>query len=312
MISICIPVYNYDIRQLIESLSSQLSTLNLPSEIVVIDDCSNNQYRTINASTASKVNYIQLSKNIGRASIRNLLFQNAQYDLLIFLDCDVSIPSPDFVKNYLVFFSNNQHIDVICGGIAMPSKPADKSKYYRWLYGIKRECIPAAIRQKQPYKSFMTGNFAIRRKVLENIKFDERLNTYGHEDTLFGYALMKQQIFIAHIDNPVIHLQIEDTPTFLNKTNQAIQNLVYVIHEIIPDDKQFIKQVRLLNTFFQLKKLHLTPVVHLLSLLTQRPIEILLKKNLMPLYIFDLYKLGRLIIEYNKAKKSLLTEPKNE
>ncbi len=33
----------------------------------------------------------------------------------------------------------------------------------------------------------MTNNFLIQQVLLAKIKFDERLNQYGHEESLFGF-----------------------------------------------------------------------------------------------------------------------------
>jgi hypothetical protein len=71
MISICIPVYNFNITSLISELSNQIDLLNTECEIIVIDDCSD-KFKRINQIACAKHTYIELSENIGRARIRNL------------------------------------------------------------------------------------------------------------------------------------------------------------------------------------------------------------------------------------------------
>ena len=87
MISICIPVYNFNITSLVNELSNQVNSLNIPCEIIVIDDCSEN-FKRINKIECEKHTYIELSENIGRARIRNLFLKYAKYEYLLFLDCD--------------------------------------------------------------------------------------------------------------------------------------------------------------------------------------------------------------------------------
>ncbi|WP_318544866.1 glycosyltransferase family protein [Marixanthotalea marina] len=66
MISICIPIYNFDVTNLVETLSFQLKTLNIFSEIVLIDDASDVSFRELNEKICSEHHYIKLDKNINR------------------------------------------------------------------------------------------------------------------------------------------------------------------------------------------------------------------------------------------------------
>ena len=45
----------------------------------------------------------------------------------------------------------------------------------------------------------------ISKTCFEQISFNEDLQGYGHEDTLFGYELDKKNIQIHHLDNPVLN-----------------------------------------------------------------------------------------------------------
>ncbi|MBE9467545.1 MAG: glycosyltransferase [Bacteroidetes bacterium] len=65
MISICIPIYNFNVVNLVNELVRQGKTLNKESEIILIDDCSSTKFRQINELVCKKVKYISLNKNIG-------------------------------------------------------------------------------------------------------------------------------------------------------------------------------------------------------------------------------------------------------
>lgn len=62
MLSICIPIYNFDVNRLIKSLSKEIIGNNLKAEIVLIDDASDEKFKTINEEECNKFKYIQLKK----------------------------------------------------------------------------------------------------------------------------------------------------------------------------------------------------------------------------------------------------------
>ena len=119
MISICIPIYNFNVATLVTELSSQAKLLTVPSEIILIDDFSNESFRKINETACLKETYVKLDQNIGRAAIRNLFLKHTTFPSLIFLDCDSIITNKDFLSSYLntaIKFPNH----LICGGREYP------------------------------------------------------------------------------------------------------------------------------------------------------------------------------------------------
>jgi len=186
MISVCIPVKDFDITPLLNTLSKQAKEIN--AEIIVIDDASA-ILKEKNRETAEKldnVKYIELEKNIGRSKIRNLFLKYANFDYLLFLDCDSIVSSPKFLKKYAEIIEKEKP-EVVCGGRIYGEKPKAKENQLRWKYSIKYETKPAHIRELTPSESFMTNNFLIRKDILDKIRFNEDLTKYGHEDTLFGF-----------------------------------------------------------------------------------------------------------------------------
>ena len=101
MLSICIPVYNYDVSNLIINLKHQAQTAGINYEILVFDDYSseyrmqynNKVYKDINIKTKC------LAENVGRSRIRNLLISEAKYEYLLFIDADSEIPV-NYISNY--------------------------------------------------------------------------------------------------------------------------------------------------------------------------------------------------------------------
>lgn len=294
MISVCIPVFNFNISALVEELSKQCEALEVPTEIIVIDDCSE-VFKSENEKATQNLKYIELSKNIGRSKIRNLFLEYANYEYLLFLDCDSLVVRNDFLLKYVEALKNNP--SVICGGRIYPDRPEGRNKMLSWKHGVYRESIPAEERKLNPNKSFMTNNFVVAKKCLNDIKFDERITKYGHEDTLFGHELAKNNIEITHIDNPVLNGDIETNEVFLEKTKHGVINLIHILN-FLNYDKEFVKNVSLLNYYEKSKSVR--GLQSLLFKIFKRPIYFFLKKGYVNLKLFDFYKLG-VFIE-NKPK----------
>jgi glycosyltransferase involved in cell wall biosynthesis len=292
MISICIPVYNVKVTPLVDMLLLQAKALHLPFEIILIDDHSKPEYRQENEKLEGPhLSYIELNENIGRARIRNMFIAAAKYEHLIFLDCDSKIPSSTFLNNYIKQIRAGER--VVCGGRIYDDKPPGQNKMLHWKYGKVKESKDAEHRMKYPYRSFMTNNFMIEKKLLEEIKFDERIAGYGHEDTLFGYQLKKRNIPIKHIDNNVIHVQLEDNAEFLVKSENAISNLQKIL-EFVHNDPEFIEDVTLLKYYALLQKTGMLFMVRIPYTLFHPILKRLAQKGTINMFMFDIYKLGYL------------------
>jgi len=303
MISVCIPIYCYDTRKLAETIYQQSQQLSVPIEIIVIDDGSPVEWQQLNAPIWHIATYITLPTNVGRAAVRNLFLKHSRYEWLLYLDSDVMPVDSNFIFRYLEAIEVNPIAEVICGGIRMPSRPNDVCRSLRWYYGNKRECRTAKQRQQHPYQSFMTGNFCIKKATLIRYPFDERLRQYGHEDTLLGYRLMQHKVPLLHIDNPVYHLHLEETPAFLHKTEKAVANLYYIATDLLANDPLFIWQNRLLRTACFLRKYQLTWLIRNIFWMVRPLLRWLLMRAKPNLWLFDAYKLGYLC---TVMKKKLL------
>lgn len=292
MLSICIPVYNYNIVQLVNDLHNQAERLHIDYEIQIFDDGSQSLFKEENREVVnlSNVKYRELEYNVGRSAIRNLLANEAQYSYLIFMDCDAEVCSSDYLKKYL----DSCEPEIVCyGGRVHPDVCPDDEHRLRWLYGRTREDIPAKEREASPNESFITFNFLIDKSIFKLISFDERLKTYGHEDTLFGIELFNHGIIVKHIDNPLCHVGLETSRSFIDQTESSICNLVMIQNQFYMKDK-FTNAVKLLRVHNKLMKIGLNKIGSLFfSTFRERLLRNLLGKK-PSLLCFDLYKLGYL------------------
>ena len=245
MYSILVPVYNQPISPLAQSLLAAAKKLGGPCEIIFAEDGST-QHLEENAALAQLpgVAYHVYKQNRGRAAIRNLLGEMSQGDRLIFLDCDIALPDSRFLQRY----SAHSDMDVLCGGHSYPSRSALGRRLHH-KYGSLRECPAPHLRNQNPYKGFKTSNFLIKRSLFDRVRFDESLSTYGHEDTLYGHALQEAGARLLHIDNPVVHLAMEPTRTFLTKSRGALSNALMLVQ----NGKLPVEFVRAVSMYYRLK-----------------------------------------------------------
>lgn len=225
-LSILIPVFNYDVRPLVRTLLAQVADWHGPVEIHCLDDGSGEAFRQQNRELARVpgVQYRELDRNIGRAAIRNQLAAAARYAWLLLLDNDSRLPDGQFLARYAAAC---HHAPVLSGGTTYePAPPSEAALRLRWLYGLHREARPAAVRQRAPHGQLTLNNLLIQTKVFRQSGLDENLTRYGHEDTKFGWLLRRANIRVYHLDNPVLHDGLEPAPVFLQKTHDAVRNLV--------------------------------------------------------------------------------------
>ena len=145
----------------------------------------------------------------------------------------------------------------------------------------------------------MTNNFLIERNTFESVLFDEQLTTYGHEDTLFGFELLKRGVTITHIDNPIFNGDIEDNCTYLRKTEEGLVNLSTICKNL-NNDAQFIASVRLLEYYYSIQNSFTLLVIRSIYRIGQPIIRKRLESGYGSLKLFDFYKLGYFDQQFRK------------
>ena len=287
MLSVLIPVYNYDVTKLVGDLHAQLVESMADFEIIVMEDGST-RCTEQNAALAALDNchYVTLGHNVGRSAIRNRLADEARYGHLLFLDCDAEVGNPYFIQKYLAFCHEEC---VVVGGTAYDESEQDPAYSLRLKYGREREARLAKDRGMAHYKVFTTFNFMIPKSVFEAIRFDESLCGYGYEDTVFAHRLMAAGVEVLHIDNPLIHAGLDENSVFLEKTENGLRNLYalsrtgrypYLLHES-----------HLLHTFVCLQRWRVNRLCGWLYSCLRSVMRRNLLSPVPSLRVFDLYKL---------------------
>jgi GT2 family glycosyltransferase len=292
-LSICIPIFNHDCTDLILRLDEQCALSGVPYEIVLLDDGSTlYKEKNRNLTGLEKVNYVELPQNIGRAAIRNRLTETAQFSHLLFMDCDTQIIDNRFIENYLSAAKKND-ADVILGGVCYSDEKPPQPYLLRWIYGKNREERPAHERNQQPYRAFTAFNALIRKEVFEKVRFDESLKTYGHEDTLIGWQMKKENFVLTHIDNPARKIGLATNDIYLKRNAEAVENL-WKIYQKIEGKNLFREDVKILKYFHILERIHIEYIFYNTIRIFNNFIFKNLKSDNPNLHLLDLYKLATL------------------
>lgn len=298
-LSICIPIYNFDVRKLIFDLKKEIDCSEIDAEIIMIDDASEDKFKNNNQELQSHVDtFLLLDENLGRARIRNLFLKYAQGDYLLFLDCDGKIINARFLSKYLQFIKENPDTKVIYGGRVVSDKVPQDDFKLRWKFANERENLKLVNRLKFPFLSFQTNNFIIKKDILKKNLFNPNILKYGYEDLLFAMDLQANTIKIDHIENPILNNDIEENKVYLSKVEDSIDSLVIMLGD---DSNKFkIKEVKLVKMYCFISKFHFSNLLSLiLSSFENRFRKNLLSKN-PNLRNLDLYKLSLLL---KKTKK---------
>ena len=289
MLSILIPVYNYNVVPLVLELRNQSLECKIDFEILCQDDGSNSDLNTINEIINSLENcsFFVNSNNLGRGKNINLLAEKAKQDFLLILDCDTFPTQNDFIKNYISTNTKREN-RVVFGGIQYKKEKPENERLLRWVYGNKRETLSLIVRNQKPNIRALTSNLLINKKLfLENL-FNESITKYGYEDLVFLSDLEKKGILVTHIENTTYHLGLETSQQFLEKTKIAMENL-----KIISKSRSFnVSDSKLLEFCVLLKRLYLSSFISFIFKRTEPIIERNLLSKKPSLLLFDFYKLG--------------------
>lgn len=295
--SILIPVFNYDVRALIENLLFQLKGIDCSYEIVLSDDNSNSYFRNTNNEYIKNLNndrvkLIQQSSNIGNGVNRNCLIKNASYEWLLFLDADVFPVFSTFISVYIAEMRSTLK-EIISGNIVYELHSESKH-LLRWKYGVKKEQISFKERKKRSIISLRGANFAIKKDLAVKNNFLHLIEDYGFVDTRFFLQFKQYQVSV--VENPVYHLGIESNEVYFEKMKKSIRNALFMFHE---NNEVVVASISIISNY---KKVRLLKnILGLLYEISNKK----LKKNIVSsapsIFVFQMYKL--LYIAYLDSSK---------
>ena len=289
MLSILIPVYNYNIYPLALELQKQCIECGIVFEILCQDDASQsilNEFNE-NVNALSNCSFVSLKKNLAHRENRNSLAEQAKFEYLLFVDGDSIIIRDDYINK---FISNLYDFDVVYGGRLHPENCPSKNQKLRWKYGRFIEDKSAENRKKKPYPSVLFNNTIIKKECFNQVKFDTHLKKYGHDDTQVSYQLSLLQAKVNHIENVVEHGDIDINSVYLKKTKESLENLI-VLYEAKKIDVAFVKMLRLYDF---LRKTKSTFIIAKIHFVLERALVRNLIGNNPNLLLFNWFRIGYL------------------
>lgn len=285
MLSVLIPTFNYSTLPLVKELKHQLDLSNVVYEIRVQDDAGSLFFSENSAINDFENCYFNRNENnLGRSRNINLLVGQSKFNFLLILDCDVFPKKTDFISNYIEEISEN--LEFIFGGICYSENAKPKSdSVLRWKYGLKREAISLDKRIQKPFRHLLTSNILINKEKLRSPLFNNSITLYGYEDLELAIWLKKQNKKVKHINNPVLHQNLETSEKFILKTQEALENLNHLENTgILPKGSTVIS-----STYKKTKALE--TILKKIAAFTLEKIKPNLTSKNPNLFLFDLYKL---------------------
>lgn len=289
MLSILIPIFNYNAFPLVLELHKQCLECGIDFEIICQDDASKSELNLENEkiNSLSNCTFTELKVTIAHRQNRNALANAARFENLLFIDGDSIIIRNNYLSSYLAEIND---FDIIYGGRLHPKLCPSNNQKLRWKYGKYIEDKSVEKRNLAPFQSLLFNNTIIKKVSFEKVKFDTKLTKYGHDDTQLSNQLSQLNLKLKHIDNPVEHGDIDSNKIYILKTKSAIENLNY-LNEIGEINRDFSKLISLLIITNKFKLTYLISIIY-------KKIEHLLLRNLEGdnpnLYLYNLFKIGYL------------------
>ena len=289
MLSILIPIYNYNAYPLVLELHMQCLECGIDFEILCQDDASKSVLNSENEKINSlfNCNFTELKVNIAHRQNRNMLASKAKFENLLFIDGDSIIIRNNYISNYVSCLND---FDIIYGGRLHPENCPSNVQKLRWKYGKFIEDKSVEKRKLTPFQSLLFNNTVIKKDCFNKVKFDSHLTKYGHDDTQLSYQLSQFNPKLKHIDNPVEHGDIDSNKEYLIKSKSSLENLLELYNEgkINKDFSRLISLLLLLN------KLKLTYLISVFYKISEGFLNRNLEGNNPNLFLYTIFRIGYL------------------
>ena len=205
-------IVNFNTKNDLElCLYSLRQNLSITSEIIVVDNASQDGSQTLVRNVFSEVTLISLDKNIGFGAANNIGIQNSVGDIIWFLNSDTKILADPF--KVLTFFDRNPRVGIIGTKLVLPS-----GETQNYICGDFHNLITPVLKlvpfrphcwdsQEKCLVDWVTGaSMFVRRRVTEKINgFDENFFMY-FEDQDFCRRVKEEGFSVFYYpDYKVVH-----------------------------------------------------------------------------------------------------------
>jgi len=193
-LSIIVPCYNSS-KRIVGCINAiKLSIESLPNkllcEIIVVNDGSKDKTEEI-IKGIDGITMVSYSKNRGLSAARNSGINASNSEYIAFIDSDIIVEKTWFQKTLNLLIDDSSIVGVT-GYLKKPLTKQTKSLLDIYLFSHYRGAKNIDNKTSLLYKWFVFSNTIIRRSLLERTgHFDERLKSYGGEDTELSIRINK-------------------------------------------------------------------------------------------------------------------------
>jgi len=199
-ISVIIPTYQRcaSVQRVLKALAHQSIAKDFYEVIVSIDGSKDDTFKTISRTPTPYRLQVSCQDHRGRAAACNAGIKLANGELLVFLDDDME-PTPDFLAAHWEAHTDRGLLGVI-GAVPIPlsfsSPPVVEFISEKFHGHLEKLARPG---YNIHYRDFYSGNFSIRRQVLNDVGgFNETFKIYGNEDGELAFRLLRAGVTIVY------------------------------------------------------------------------------------------------------------------
>ena len=166
------------------------------SEVIVVDDAGTDDTRSFLKNRHPAVRYFRLPVNVGNGQAMNEGAKVSRYEVLFFLDNDVTV-TEDFLETLIPHFEDPK---IFSAGSRSISSSQDPGPFqfprvrFRWgIFWYYYETLPSQWERPVPALFASAGHAAFRRKMFEQLEgFDQLYGRFYLEDLDLCYRAWKR------------------------------------------------------------------------------------------------------------------------
>jgi glycosyltransferase involved in cell wall biosynthesis len=190
LVDIIIPCYNMS-AYLRDAVESALAQTYRPIRIVVVDDGSQEDIRSLLDSYGGKVEYVR-QENRGQAAARNAGIRTTSGEFLCFLDAD-DIILPSKISDQVEYLEAHQEIDLVHGSWLLFDEEEICFPYAEWRPVVEWSDYFEPLTMMCP---FPIHSITIRRRLIENCGYFPEELRGECEDWAFWFRCAAQGVHI--------------------------------------------------------------------------------------------------------------------
>ncbi|MDI6731740.1 MAG: polyprenol monophosphomannose synthase [Candidatus Margulisbacteria bacterium] len=231
MLSVIIPTFNEkgNLAPLCERIDSALKTINLPHEIIIVDD--NSPDGTAETAQSMANTYpIKTIKRLDKRGLGSAIIDgitSAQGKIICVMDADLSHPPEAIPEMYKIITSGKAQM--VIGSRYVKGGGTSEWIWYRKIIGLIAKACGSFL---TPVKDVTSGFFMFDKKIIEGVKLEPRSWKIGLE------IIVKSGVTEV-IEYPIVFIERESGQSKM-ELKEAIAYLLHLAYLVIHKMKQAI------------------------------------------------------------------------